>query len=51
MDSIRMAQITAVGGAVLRKYQRLLALADHSTMGSPNHLTYGTFCQRWWAGD
>jgi hypothetical protein len=35
MDLIRLNQLRAAGGAVLARYQRLLAAAEHRGHGSP----------------
>jgi len=37
LDHARRAQIEHVGGALLRKYKALVAMADASAGGSPNN--------------
>ena len=44
-DRIRLHQLHATGGAVLRKYKRLLAAADRSLHGWPAEAEYLAFQQ------
>jgi hypothetical protein len=46
-NMIELYRLQQKGGAVLAKYQRLLAEADASMHDSPAHRAYGAFCKQW----
>jgi hypothetical protein len=45
MDLIRLNQLHAAGGAVLAKFERLTAAAEHSYPGSPEERARREFCR------
>jgi hypothetical protein len=46
-DRNEIARLRLFGGAVLAKYERLVAAADHSAHLSPAQLELAEFCQAW----